>query len=224
MTPTSDNPVLSNGPTTTERLRKSFRDRDYADAYARSALNAYIATQIKVIREQREWTQGQLADEAGMKQPRIAVMEDVNYSSWSISTLWRLAQAFHLRLKVSFEEFGTLPHEIDTFDRQSLERLPLEKDSFIAGNVQNQPTEQPPYLVTGGKTLYHLLGNNILLGAIPDVTGKEYDWISCLMGQGAVINSLDTTYNLELLAKTKLLPGREAAINAPAITRELPTI
>jgi transcriptional regulator with XRE-family HTH domain len=124
--------ATSERPTTTERLRNSFKDPEYADAYAHSALNSYIATQIKVIREQRGWTQGELAEKAGMMQPRIAVMEDVDYSSWSINTLWRLARAFHLRLKVSFEEFGTLPREVDSFTRSNLERLPLENDPFCS--------------------------------------------------------------------------------------------
>ena len=161
MTPTSESLVHSNKPTTADRLRKSFADREYADAYARSALNAYIATQIKVIREQRGWTQGKLADEAGMKQPRIAVMEDVDYSSWSITTLWRLAQAFHLRLKVSFEEFGTLPYEIETFDRKSLERLPLEKDTFVTWEVQ-QPSQQCAYIQAGGTQFLPPLEHNIV--------------------------------------------------------------
>lgn len=178
MTPTSEGSVLSNRPTATERLRKSFKDHEYADSYARSALNAYIATQIKVIREQRGWTQDKLAEEAEMKQPRIAVMEDVNYSAWSISTLWRLAQAFHLRLKVSFEEFGTLPHEIDTFSRKSLERLPLEDDPFVTWNLQ--PATQCSYIQTGGTHLTPSLGTNIVwVNAIPDATEEAWgEWSS----------------------------------------------
>ena len=119
------------GTSISDNLREGFKDREYADAYARAFLDSSIATQIKVLREQREWTQEKLADEASMKQPRIAVMEDVNYSSWSVRTLWRLARAFHLRLKVSFEEFGTLIQEMEGFGRESLERLPLESDPVV---------------------------------------------------------------------------------------------
>jgi transcriptional regulator with XRE-family HTH domain len=185
MTPTSETSILSNRPTTTERLRKSFKDREYADAYARSALNAYIATQIKVIREQRGWTQGKLADEAEMKQPRIAVMEDVDYSSWSISTLWRLAQAFHLRLKVSFEEFGSLPQEIGDFDRQSLERLPLEEDPFIVGNIQTQ--------VTGSSNSFVNVVDASVGGSITDNIGLCSRTYSYIRTAGTVSESLGST-------------------------------
>jgi transcriptional regulator with XRE-family HTH domain len=229
MTPTSDNSVLSDRPTTTERLRRSFKDWEYADAYARSALNAYIATQIKVIREQRGWTQGRLADEAEMKQPRIAVMEDVNYSSWSTSTLWRLAQAFHLRLRVSFEEFGTLPHEIDTFNRKSLERLPLEEDPFIAGNVQNQVARNP-------RSFLNVLSPAAEVSIADNISGW-WDPNSS-MSKGTVIHSLgDIKVQRVWVGNTsvqqgvwpisqepEVSTGCGATVHGPAISQELPTI
>ena len=224
MTPTSDIETLSKDSTITERLRKSFQDREYADAYARSALNAYIATQIKVIREQRGMTQEKLAEVAGMKQPRIAVMEDVDYSSWSISTLWRLAQAFHLRLKVSFEEFGSLPHEINTFDRQSLERTPLEDDPFIAAPVQSQNAEQLRQILAGGNAVYSALGTNVLLGYVTSLTGTENDWVSLLRRQGLIVNTSCPNYTADLLEDMELPIRQNPAISAPPIRRELPVI
>ena len=55
-----------------------------------------VATQIKVLREQRVMTQAALAEKADMRQPRLSVMEDAGYSNWSINTLKRLARAFDL--------------------------------------------------------------------------------------------------------------------------------
>lgn len=121
------------------KLKREFQDPEYAHTYAFGFLNSYIATQIKVLRESREWTQAILAQEVNMKQSRISTLEDVNYSAWSISTLRRLAKAFNLRLKVSFEEFGSLFQEIDTFSRKSLERRPFESDPvFHEYNVMNR--------------------------------------------------------------------------------------
>lgn len=222
MTPTSESLVHSNKPTTADRLRKSFADREYADAYARSALNAYIATQIKVIREQRGWTQGKLADEAGMKQPRIAVMEDVDYSSWSITTLWRLAQAFHLRLKVSFEEFGTLPYEIETFDRKSLERLPLERDPFITGNLQNQLSQGLiNYFMAGGEGHFPWLQNNIVwLGRIQDIP-VDFNQYKSWVGQDYGIGALNAALNAEVLGNEGNLPSSGSPIDTSDITCEL---
>jgi transcriptional regulator with XRE-family HTH domain len=122
-------------------LREEFHDKEYRHAYADESLNTYIATQIKVLREQEELTQKQLADLTGMAQPRIAVLEDINYSSWSINTLRRIAEAFDLRLSVKFETFSSLIPEIETFSRESLARAPFEKDTwFHRKDVQSAET------------------------------------------------------------------------------------
>lgn len=115
-----------------DKLRLEFQDREYRHAYVDSFLNSSIATQIKVLREQREWSQEQLAREANMKQPRISALENVNYSSWSINTLKRLAEAFDVTLKVSFESFGTRLVDIDRFSRESLERFSFDEDPAFA--------------------------------------------------------------------------------------------
>jgi transcriptional regulator with XRE-family HTH domain len=109
-------------------LRTELRDPEYSEGYAESFLNSYIATQIKVIREQRTMTQAELGSHIGTTQAGVSRYENVNYSSWNIKTLIRLARAFHVRLKVSFEPFGTLPEEAVRFDRKTLERVSREED------------------------------------------------------------------------------------------------
>jgi transcriptional regulator with XRE-family HTH domain len=112
-------------------LKEEFQDKEYRDAYAEESLNTYIATQIKVLREQRNLTQRRLAEITGMAQPRIAVLEDVNYSSWSINTLRRLAGAFVLRLSVRFETFSSLIQEIEGLGRAALERASFADDTWF---------------------------------------------------------------------------------------------
>jgi len=118
-------------------LRIEFHDREYRHAYADESLNTFIATQIKVLREQRELTQKALAGLTGMAQPRIAVLEDVNYSSWSINTLRRLAEAFDLRLSVKFESFSSLIPEIESMSDSTMRRDSFEQDAwFFKKDVQ----------------------------------------------------------------------------------------
>lgn len=112
-------------------LKRSFKDKEYRHGYVDEFLNAYIATQIKVLREQRGWSQKELADNAGMLQPRISVMENVNYSSWSIKILRAIAEAFDLTLRVSFEEFGTRVDDIKKFSRESIERYSFADDPYF---------------------------------------------------------------------------------------------
>jgi transcriptional regulator with XRE-family HTH domain len=117
-----------------ERLKKEFADQEYREAYAEDFLNTSIATQIKVIREQREMTQGELADKIGTKQAGISRSENVNYAAWKIETLKKIAFALGCRLKVSIETFGSLLDEAETFSREALQRVSFEND--LAFKVQ----------------------------------------------------------------------------------------
>ena len=123
------------------KLINIFRDKDYRHGYVDEFLNSSIATQIKVLREQRGWSQKDLADRAEMKQPRVSVMENVNYSSWNINTLRRVAEAFDLVLCVSFESFGKRLGDIEKFSRNNLERWSFDddpvfkNDQYFSGSI-----------------------------------------------------------------------------------------
>jgi transcriptional regulator with XRE-family HTH domain len=131
-------------------LREEFQDKEYRHAYADESLSTYIATQIKVLREQRQLTQKELAERAGMAQPRIAVLEDVNYSSWSITTLRRLAQAFDVRLSVKFENFSSLIPEIETLGRDVLERESFADDTWF----HRKEAQSTAMALQGGASAY----------------------------------------------------------------------
>jgi|SRR5665213_1515144 len=111
-----------------KRLKKQLENRQFRHAYADEHLNLSIGTQIKTIREKQEMSQAALAEMVGTKQAGISRIESANYNGWSIALLRRLAEAFDLRLKVSFEEFGTLWKEVDDFSRASLERRKFDDD------------------------------------------------------------------------------------------------
>lgn len=113
------------------KLLTRFRDFEYRHTYVESFEDSFIATQIKVLREQRGLSQAALAARAGMKQSQISPMEDVNHGSWKIRTLRRLGRAFDLVLVVRFETFGSALREIDKFSRESLERSSFEKDQIF---------------------------------------------------------------------------------------------
>jgi transcriptional regulator with XRE-family HTH domain len=127
-----------------KRRKQEFEDKDYRHGYVDEFLNSRIATQIKVLREQRGLSQQELADLAGMKQPRISVMENVNYSSWSINVLRKLAEAFDLALSVSFEEFGTRANNIDEFSRENLERRSFKDDPYFRDAQGGEIADEPP--------------------------------------------------------------------------------
>ena len=116
-----------------EHLKDAFRDLEYRHTFAEESLNTSIATQIKVLREQRGWNQGELATRADMLQPAISRLENINYSAWSLASLKRFAQTFDLVLSVKFETFGSLLDEVEEMDREYLQRHSFEDDPAFAG-------------------------------------------------------------------------------------------
>jgi transcriptional regulator with XRE-family HTH domain len=123
---------------TRDALRVELRDPEFSEGYAESFLNSYIATQIKVIREQRQMKQSDLARRVGTTQTAISRIENVNYSSWNINTLKKLARAFRVRLMVSFETYGTLPDEVGKFTQESLQRAERERDPGLLERKEPQ--------------------------------------------------------------------------------------
>jgi transcriptional regulator with XRE-family HTH domain len=119
-------------------LRRELHDKEYAHEYAQSFLNSYVATQIKAIREQRGMTQSQLGEAIGTTQAGISRIENVDYSSWNIRTLLKLARAFDVRLRVSFEPFGTLPFDVIGFNRANLQRVKREDDPGLTEVRENR--------------------------------------------------------------------------------------
>ena len=115
-------------------LEELIDDPDARSDYAEMLLDSTVALQIKTLRQQRGWTQRQLAERAGMKQSRISAMEKTDYSAWSLRTLRRLAQAFDLRLRVTFEDFGSLLDDYTRLGREDLERPSFGEDpAFKSG-------------------------------------------------------------------------------------------
>jgi transcriptional regulator with XRE-family HTH domain len=128
--------------------RDLLEDEGFRTAYAESFLNTSVAAQIKAIREQRDMTQAELAEAIGTKQAGISRLENVNYSSWKTETLRRIARALKVRLRISFEDFGSLVDEVDKFGREALQRPKPEDDRRL-----KQPVKKEPVTTTDGSDL-----------------------------------------------------------------------
>lgn len=112
-----------------DRLLTEFNDEEARREYADEFLDTAIALQIKALRQQRGWNQSELGRRAGkMKQQQVSQLERVDYASWTIQTLKRLAAAFDLVLQVKFESFGELLNDAATISRESLERPSFADD------------------------------------------------------------------------------------------------
>lgn len=131
-----------------EEIRKSLADelkdpearRDYSDEF----LSSYIALQIKTLRQQRGWSQAELARRSGLKQSRISAMEQADYSSWNLRTLQRLAAAFDLAFVAGFESFGRMLDSMTSISRASLERPSFGEDPAFREAAEVKDEVQKP--------------------------------------------------------------------------------
>lgn len=76
--------------------------------FVESQLNKYIAFQIRAMRADREWSQGELAQRTEMNQNMIYRLENPSYGRPTLSTLKRIAAAFDVALIVRFIPFKNL--------------------------------------------------------------------------------------------------------------------
>ena len=147
-----------------QQLIDSRDDRNYRHAYADESLNISIATQIKVLREQRNLRQRDLAGLAGMKQSMISRYENVNYSCWSINTLRKLAEAFDVVLDVRFRSFRDLVILTQGFSRETLEVNSFSNDPYFSEAYQAQqvPTSmvQPKLTKDAAETALSILNTD----------------------------------------------------------------
>ena len=142
----------------TERLVKEFADKDYAHAYMDSHQSTRLATQIKVLREQRGLTQKQLSEMSKMKQERISALEDVDYDSWTIATLRKLAYAFDTTLHVSFSPFSKEIEDISRFSREYLQVKDRESDlkDFSTTEFYSPAREWTDELIRAWQNIQHI--------------------------------------------------------------------
>jgi transcriptional regulator with XRE-family HTH domain len=185
--------------TVATELRQSFQDKEYAHAYAEDFVNAFVATQLKVLREQRGLTQAQLAELTGMKQSRISALEDINYGAWNLKTLRRLAAAFDVALTVKFESFSTFIEDVSTFSRERLFRQP-RMEALTAPQVDER-TQTPV-----GKTIRSELRTAAATHAAVSAHSAAAFWTDQLSVASSSV--LDNLSGEEMLISSAMLGSR----------------
>lgn len=100
----------------TSSLVAELREKAYRDAYVASQIRVGLPFQIRALRQQKGWTQGDLAAHAGMSQPRIAEIEKPGERKFNLETLLRIAAAFDVGLTVNFVPITELINREDRFD------------------------------------------------------------------------------------------------------------
>lgn len=112
------------------KLLGRLKKKGFRDAYVRSHLAHGLAHQIRALREQRGWTQIDLAQKLGLRtQSAIARMEDPSYGKLSVATLLKLSSVFDVALSVRFISFGKFLSDREDVSPQSLGAEDFEAES-----------------------------------------------------------------------------------------------
>lgn len=124
-----------------QQLWAKFKIKAYRDAFVASQLQTNVAAQIVTMREDRNWTQQQLADETGMSQPRISLLEDPSYDKMTLSTLKRLASAFDVGIVVRFVSFSDVLRWAETAETEkfSVQSFEVDYPSEVKSEVVRSP-------------------------------------------------------------------------------------
>jgi transcriptional regulator with XRE-family HTH domain len=111
-----------------ENLLTKLCDRDYRHAFVSEEIEVGLPFQLKAMREQEGWTQKQLAERLGTKQPAIVRLEQPGYGRFTLSTLKQLAEIFDVGLVVKFVPFGWLLDSATDITLADIAPTKFEKD------------------------------------------------------------------------------------------------
>lgn len=90
-----------------DKLVEKLGKKAYRDVYIDKQVRVWISRQIRVLREQRGWSQTEFARICGKPQSVISRLEDPDYGKVSLQTLLDIRSAFDVGLQVRFVDFGT---------------------------------------------------------------------------------------------------------------------
>jgi len=81
-------------------LKRELEKPSFQEAFDREDIPARLALQIAKLREEKGWTQRELAEKLHVSQQAISQLEDTSSASFTISTLQRIAGAFKKQLVI----------------------------------------------------------------------------------------------------------------------------
>ena len=203
-------PALS---TWSEKLIPKLTDREYRHAYMAEGVKTWIARQVRALREQRDWSQGDLARESGKKQSAISRIEDPDYGQLTLQTLFDLAKAYDLPLLVQFVEWQDWLYRMEDVSTEALRKEAFDGDQLAALSQQ--------YLTSGESLLTTYAANGVTLFDVDSFAlhtrAHSYDWAEHqFLGDHLFLDELHIAVeNLGHVEDEPIFPDDEMAPSVP---------
>lgn len=176
--------------------RCDFKDPEYRQGYAESYLAMFLPLQLVTLRRQRGMTQTDLSESAAIPVESIRRYETDGNLSMDIRDLLRIARALDVRLKVSFETFGTLAEEAERVSPENLARPTFDQEDqpawqWMPGPVNEMRRKLIPWLMANPYEMDRLV--NWLQGYDLPLVGDEVSpaqWLLLAVdGQGQQLHN-----------------------------------
>jgi transcriptional regulator with XRE-family HTH domain len=139
-------------------LRELLRDPIRRQEFFKAITQDEIASQIRSLRKKRKLNQTEFARLSDMKQSAVSRIEQAGYSSWTLTTLFRVADALDARWRVILEPAEQAIEEYEALDSQSRSAISREAGSGASavstGTDQIRLTRDP--VPTGATAEAHL--------------------------------------------------------------------
>jgi transcriptional regulator with XRE-family HTH domain len=90
-----------------KRLWEKLQRRAYRQAYLAEHVRRGIAYQIRALRDQRGWKQGEFSKRLDKPQSVVCRLEDPNYGKVTVQTLLEVANVFDVALEVRFVPYSS---------------------------------------------------------------------------------------------------------------------
>ena len=124
-----------------KRFADELAEKEMRDAYLSAQTRTKLINQIRAIRNRRGWSQGQFAEILGKPQSNVSRLENREYGSFTLNTLFELASAFDVGLIVEFvpyenfllhtRDLSTENLQVSRFSRRALDVLTRDSPMIL---------------------------------------------------------------------------------------------
>jgi transcriptional regulator with XRE-family HTH domain len=153
--------VVHSGCPWSSELVRELIDKDFRNEYMMDQVRTYVAFQIRALREQRHWLQGDLARAADKTQSVISRLEDPDYGKLSLQTCLEIAIAFDLPLLVQFVEWDDWLARMSNVSPSSLRKRGFDADRLFEINRRPNQSAAADNPWQGPAVLQNSLGSAI---------------------------------------------------------------
>ena len=142
-------------------MEKSFlqlKNKAVRRAYVEAELVNGLAHQIRILRQQRNWTQFHLAKRLRTSQGVVSRLEDPSYGKYSLKTLTQLSSAFDVALYIRFMTFSQFMNQTWDTDPKRFEAESFKSELPHIGFFQQLGSS---YIdkVDDTRTASHIIGS-----------------------------------------------------------------